>query len=97
MRTYEENYDDLIDRRIRQYGDKFSDIGLNKDFIPYFESGSRVEVSFCDKDGVEYERKRGTIGVTTGWVPVFILMLTRRSTGSVWTIGENDKVVRVIR
>ncbi len=90
------NYDDFLWRKEREYGSKFDSTDLNVDFIPYYESNVKIEVSFRDKDGIEYEVKRGRIGITTGWKPCFLLMLTRRSLGSSWIIGPNDKVIRVI-
>jgi len=87
MRSYQE----YIARKKREFGNKFDDSELNPEFIPFFESGERIEVDFG------YEVKRGTIGVTTGWRPCFLLMLTRRSRGSSYTIGKNDKILQVVR
>ena len=84
------NYQDLLNRKRNEHGEKFNDADLNKDFIPYFESGQRIEVD------LGYEKKRGTIGITTGWKPCFLLMLTKRSIGSSYTIGEKERVVKVI-
>lgn len=84
------NYQSIITDKKRQYGEKFSTEDLNPDFIPYFENQKRVEVDFG------YETKRGTIGMTTGWRPCFLLMLTKRSIGSSYTIGKKDKIVKVI-
>ncbi|HHT9136783.1 MAG TPA: hypothetical protein ACFYEK_05990 [Candidatus Wunengus sp. YC60] len=63
---------------------------LNPDFTRYYENGKRIEVDFG------YEKKRGTIGKTTGWKPSYLLMLTKRSTGSSYLISKDNKVVKVI-
>ena len=63
---------------------------LNPAFTPYYGNGVRVEVDFG------YEKKRGTIGKTMGWKPVYLLMLRKNSTGSSYTIGMKDKIVKVI-
>ena len=85
------SYADYLDRKRHEYGKRFSANALNPDFIPFYENGRRIEVRFsCGTI------KRGRIGVTTGWVPCFILLLTRRSLGSCWTIGQDDKVLRVV-
>jgi hypothetical protein len=86
-------YQDYLLRKKTEYGKKFNDNDLNKNFIPYYESQERITVSFCNKDGKEYEKKRGRIGVTTGWKPCFLLMLTVRSLGSSYIIGKNDKII----
>jgi len=91
------NYLETLEYKKQSYGKKFSEKGLNREFIPYFENGARIEVSFRNSSNKEYETKRGTVGITTGWKPCFLLMLTTRSHGSSYTIGKNDKVLRVIK
>ena len=86
------DYDNMTAERKAKYPDTFSDAKLNPAFVRYFNSQERITVEFRGSDGEVYETKRGTIGVTTGWVPCFILMLTKRSHGSSYTIGENDTV-----
>jgi hypothetical protein len=84
-------YDEFLARKKREYGDRFDASSLDERFIPYFNSGRRIEVSL-DIFGV----KRGTVGVTTGWRPVFLLILTKRSTGSHITLGAKDIIVREV-
>ncbi len=81
------NYQELITRKQQEHGNKFDASDLNQEFVKHYNSGERITVDFG------YEKKRGTIGVTTGWKPCFLLMLRRDSQGSSYTIGKNDKVV----
>lgn len=92
MRSYKE----MIERRKKEFGDKFDDSDLNPSFVEAYESQNRVTVEFDNgiPAGIKGTTKRGTIGVTTGWRPCFLLMLTKRSIGSSWTIGKYDKVVQ---
>lgn len=83
-------YSDYYQNKLRQFGEKFDDSDLNASFIKYFDNQERINVSFRTKEGKEYEQKRGRIGITTGWKPVFLLMLTIRSHGSSYTIGKHD-------
>jgi hypothetical protein len=83
MRSYKE----FVERKSREFGSNFDESDMNPNFIKYFENEERITVDFG------YETKRGTIGVTTGWKPCFLLLLTKRSLGSSWTIGKNDKVI----
>ena len=85
------NYNEFLERKKKEYGDKFNPSNLNPNFIQFYNNGARIEVDFG------YETKRGTIGVTTGWKPCFLLMLTKRSTGSSYTISDKDKILRVIK
>ena len=86
-----DRFDEYKRRKTKEYGDKFDTSDLNPSFIPYFRTGQRVEVEF------DYGKVvRGFIGVTTGWKPVFLLLRTRRSISSFYTISQGDKVVRVI-
>ena len=64
----------------------YSDIA--KKFIPYYESQKRIKVKFSYG-----ETKGGTIGMTTGWKPVFILMLTSRSIGSSYILTDKEKII----
>lgn len=92
------SYADFVARKRAEYGDKFDDSDLAPQFIQYYESGARIEVEFVSSTtGKPYETKRGRVGVTTGWKPVFLLMLTTRSMGSPYTLGKNDRVVRFVR
>lgn len=85
------SYNDYVERKRREYGDKFDTSALNPDFIPYFENGARIEVT-CGPCV-----RRGTVGVTTGWKPCFLLMPRCDSTSSSDTIGPNDKITKIIR
>lgn len=92
------SYADFIARKKAEYGSKFDASDLAPQFISYYESGQRIEVEFISSTtGKPYETKRGRVGVTTGWKPVFLLMLTTRSIGSSYTLGKNDRVVHVVR
>jgi hypothetical protein len=83
---------DLIAKGKEKYGKHFDDRDLVRKFIPFYESGQRIEVDFG------YGTiKRGTVGVTTGWIPEFILLLRRDSFGSSYTLSNKDKIVKVIK
>ena len=80
---------ELVNRKTAQYGDKFDPSDLDKRFIAYYQTGQRVKVETCGMV------MTGTIGVTTGWKPAFLLMRTSRSIGSPWTLGKDDKLIAV--
>lgn len=84
-------YNDYLARQTVRHGDKFNPGGLDSRFVPYFEMGTRVKVRTCGMD------LTGTIGVTTGWGPCFLLMRTARSAGSSWTLGPKDAILAVKR
>ena len=83
-------YADYLARKYREFGAQFDTSDLNPAFVAAFEHRGRITVSFKDSSGQEIERKRGTVGVTTGWKPAFLLVLTKRSLGSSHVIGQND-------
>ena len=84
-------YGALVNRgHVRHHG-KFSEEGLAPKWVPYYESGARVEVRFSSG-----EVKRGRVGATTGWKPSFMLMLRTSDHGSSWLLGEGDEALRVI-
>lgn len=81
------SYDRVVAQARRQHGDKFSDCCLDKRYIPYFNNLHRIKVRF--KDGI----KSGNVNMTTGWRPVFILMLTFRSRGSSHILDETTEIL----
>lgn len=85
------DFQETLARKKKEHGEKFDPQDLAVQFIPYFENEKRIEVDFG------YEKKRGTVGITTGWKPGFLLMLTKRSMGSSYTLRSTDKIVRIIR
>lgn len=85
MRNIQHFYENAKEK----HGSKFDKSCLNPDFIKYYESQERIKVDFG------YEQLTGTIGVTTGWCPVFLLMRKSNSIGSCYTINNNDKVIAV--
>jgi hypothetical protein len=80
--------------------DKIMDITdyseIDKRFIPFFLRGERVEVIL--KDGYELNmgygcRTGGTrirfyVGISTGWRPVFLMILNRNSDGGMSIMSE---------
>lgn len=82
-------YDEYIARKKREFGSKFDESDLSKKFIAPFNSGDRIKVKFPYG-----EVKSGTVGVTTGWKPVFLLILTKRSHGSSYTLNDECQIVR---
>lgn len=85
MRSYQQ----WLDKKHAQYGTRFDSSALDPRFIRYYESGQRVRVTTC---GMTIT---GTVGVTTGWKPCFLLMRTSRSLGSMWTLGPRDTIEAV--
>lgn len=62
-------------------------------FAPYYHKDTRIKVAFCNDKGEVYETKTGTVSMTTGIKPVFILMLRSNSTGISHTLSDNDKII----
>ena len=56
-------------------------------FAPYYENQQRIKVK--TSEGI----KIGTVGKTTGWKPVFILMLRSDSTGSSYILSDKDEIL----
>ena len=81
-------YEAYIACQDAKYGDKFDASDLAPQFVDAFNTGGRVRVRFSYG-----EELTGTIGVTTGWRPAFLLMRTSRSIGSPWTLGAGDQIV----
>ena len=83
-------YADYIQRKRREFGDRFSTSDLAPEFVEHFNTGARVRVRFSYG-----EERTGTIGVTTGWRPCFLLMSRKTDHGSSDTLSTRDRVVGV--
>lgn len=77
-------YESFLARKRAEYGDKFDPSDLDPRFIDAFNTGRRIALNTWG------ERKTGTVGVTTGWKPVFLLMARRNCIGSSWTLSPRD-------
>jgi hypothetical protein len=81
-------YESMLCNRKRQYGDKFDPSELDPRFSNLLHTNKRTSVRF-DPETI----KTGTVGITTGWKPVFLLMLTKRSRGSEYILDKNCEVI----
>jgi len=88
------NFNDYVNRKKTEYGDKFSLVNINQNFIKYYENRKRILVKFTYWNNV-CEYKTGIIGVTTGWSPIFLLMSKSNSMSSGDTIGSNASIEAV--
>lgn len=83
-------YENYVNRKKVEYGEKFSDENINKAFITAFNNGDtfRVKVDFG------YDKPIwGYIGATTGWKPCFLLLRKRGQHGSSETISQDAKII----
>lgn len=83
------DYENYIKRQQVKYGAKFDTSELDQRFVEYFNNRRRIKV---DTYGMTLT---GTIGVTSGWRPAFLLMRTSRSTGSSWLMSPRVKIIAV--
>ena len=85
------SYSDFLMRKQNQFGAQFDPADLDARFIPYFENGARIKVEVFGRTIT------GTVGVTSGRKPAFLLMRTVRSMGSCEVLGPDYKLVAVRR
>jgi len=84
-------YREAIERKAREHGAKWDASALDARFVRFFDSRERIKVETCGMI------LTGTVGMTTGWRPCFLLMRTRRSIGSAWTLSGRDTLLAVKR
>lgn len=77
-------------RRARNHGDKVSMANLDMRFVQFYESGDRIKV----KSPI-FGEQTGTVGMTTGWKPAFLLMKRSDSVSSPILLGPGDKIIAV--
>ena len=83
-------YEDFVQRGKMRYGGQFDTSQLNPKFIPHFNSGGRIEAD------IRGQAIRGTVGVTTGWRPAFLLLPRVDSSGSSIVIHMYDAPLKLV-
>lgn len=86
------SYTDYLDQKRAQYGPRFTTDALELRFVPYYQSGVRIKITRTYTNG-DVTTAFGTVGVTTGWRPVFLLMSSTRAHGSSYVLGPDDCIV----
>ena len=86
------SYSRFLARKRAEFGKKFDLSELAIQFIPYYESGQRIKVHVSTGWTIT-----GTVEVTTGWRPCFLLMRTVRSQGSVNLLKASDRIIAIKR
>lgn len=90
-----ETFDAFLCRAREAWGSTL-DLGhldASSQFKPAFRTGRRVTVQLRSTGGTIIDVKSGYVGVTTGWRPAFILLLTKRSKSSHILLGANDRLI----
>lgn len=88
------NLEAALQRGRIRHGAAFTEANLADQFRTYF-NGPRIEVVTRYPDGSEWVR-RGVVGMSTGFAPVFLLISRRNALGSSDVLGAGDTVARVI-
>jgi hypothetical protein len=89
-------FSDLVARGTARHGERFDPSELAKEFRHYYETGERIRVVSEYAGGGTYVRT-GTVGVTTGWRPAFLLIHRSSDHGSSDLLSDRDRVVAVKR
>lgn len=85
-------YELYLARKRREYGDRFVPPDAPQ-FVRYFQ-GPRIKVRTTYPSGETYERT-GTVSITTGWKPAFLLMRRSNAFGSSDLLRRDDEVIAV--
>lgn len=84
------SFQEYLARKRTEYGAKFDPSDLDPRFIPYYENGKRIWV---DEFSIGESAKSGTVGVTTGWKPTFLLISSSRAMGSSTLLTKKTKIL----
>jgi hypothetical protein len=79
-----------------QWGDKadVSKIAAAAQFLPYFQSPTRIRVRTTYGDGSTFVRT-GRVSRSTGWAPSLLLVHRSNSLGSWDLLGADDEIIAV--
>ena len=88
---YHNKFEELLERKQREHGSKFNAADLSKKFIPFYNTGGRIEVKTpCGT------MERGRVGITTGRKPAFLLMHRTSDYGSSTVLSGDYEITRII-
>lgn len=82
------SFEQYCEGKKRQYGELFSTKNLAQQFAPYLHTNTRLKVK--DEHGKIHF---GSVGITTGWAPVFLLMHSKRCIGSSFVLDKEHKIL----
>ena len=88
-------FEAYCERKSAEYGARFVRPHGSPELVAAFNDGGRYEVDVYGPGDVSWI-KRGRIGITTGWQPTFLLMLTRRSMGSSITLDAKSRILHKV-
>lgn len=78
-------------KSVKEYGNEFDSSDLDRRFAGYY--GTKIRLKIKTYGHIMY----GTVGVTAGWKPSFILMANSRSQGSSAVLNSNCEILGVKR
>lgn len=81
----------IAETRRRRHGGEFSAADLAPQFAPYLHRDVRLKVRNNRYDHV----RTGTVGITTGWQPAFLLMHRSNASGSWDVLTTDDEIIAV--
>jgi hypothetical protein len=92
-------FSDLVARGTARHGERFDPSELAEEFRRYYETGERIRVvtTYGQGESAETYTRTGTVGVTTGWRPAFLLIHRSSDHGSSDLLSDRDRVVAVKR
>jgi len=88
-----------IIRGKQEHGDRFDPSALASQFDRYYRTDQRIRVTTTYGTGPDAETytRTGTVGMTSGWRPAYLLMRRSSDHGSSDVLGARDVVVAVQR
>ena len=84
-------YETTCLNRAAMHGNQFSTVSLNPEFIDAYNKGERFRVLV--RLYADAKPQWGYVGMTTGWVPTFLLMRRRGQYGSSDVIGMDVAIL----
>lgn len=87
-------FSEYVYRKKAEYGPKFDPSDLAPQFAEHLHSGQRIRVRTVYKSG-EFRERTGTVGVTTGWRPAFLLIARSNAFGSSDVLDKDDVITAI--
>lgn len=84
-------------KSVKEYGDEFDSSDLDRRFAGYYGTKTRLKIKVYSHIKDYSHIMYGTVGVSSGWKPVFILLASSRAQGSSAVLNSNCEILGVKR
>lgn len=84
----------MVRKKVEMIGPSYSTVNLPLKFVKFWEKGPNVRLKV--EQGTNFiHTEMGYVAMSTGWVPVFLLVRSTKAKGSSVILSDDDRIVGI--